>query len=321
MSKAHRPRVLLAEPLDVDVESRLTADADVVRVARPDTESLCGVLPGCDALIVRTHTQVSGDLFNAADRLRVVGVAGVGVDRVDLTAARAHGVAVLNTPAAASDAVAELTLALLLNLLRPIPRLALQYRQGGFAAARARPHGGELRDLTVGVIGMGRIGARVARICAAGFGARVLHNDIRKVGPFDYPTVAVEKSQIWRESNVVTLHTPLTDATRGLVGAETLSQMPRSAFLINTARGAIVKTHDLYDALLAGRIAGAALDVTDPEPLPPGHGLFEMDNCLLTPHVAARTHAGMRRMQAVVDDVLAFLRGELSADCEQNAAR
>ena len=155
---------------------------------------------------------------------------------------------------------------------------------------------------------MGRIGSRVGRICAAGCGARVLYNDIIDVGPLAYPAQAVDKPTIWSQSDIVTLHVPLTDQTRGLVNAEVLAQFRPTAFLVNTARGAIVDTGALTAALQTGRLGGAALDVTFPEPLPPDDPLFACDNCILTPHVAARTIGGLQRMFGVVDDVLAYLQ-------------
>jgi phosphoglycerate dehydrogenase-like enzyme len=278
-----------------------------VRASAPDEETLCGLIGDCDALLARTSTAIRRRLLESGRRLRVVGIAGVGVDRVDVAAANELGITVLNTPAAATDAVADLTVALMLQLLRPIPRLAEEYRHGRYAAARAKPHGRELRELTVGIVGMGRIGSRVGRICAAGFGARVLYNDIIPVGPFDFPAQAVEKATIWAESDVVTLHVPLTEQTRRLIDADVLARCQPTAFLINAARGGVVDTGALTAALTAGRLAGAALDVTDPEPLPPAHPLFACERCVLTPHIAARTFGGLRRMNAVVDDVLAFL--------------
>lgn len=302
------PRILLAEPLDADAEARLEAAAEIVRPPGADAATLTRLIADCDALVARTQTPVSRELLRAGRRLRVVGVAGVGVDRVDVDAARELGIAVLNTPAAASDAVAEFTVALMLQLLRPIPRLCDEYRRGAFRAARERTHGCELRGLTVGIAGMGRIGSRVGRICAAGFGARVLYNDIAPVGPFDFAATPADKSALYAASDIVTLHVPLDAATRGLIGADALSRLRPSAYLINTARGAVVDSAALCDALGRGAIAGAALDVTDPEPLPADHPLLTDSRCIVTPHVAARTHEGLRRMFAIVDDVIAFLR-------------
>ncbi len=302
-----KPRILLADPLDAESESRLAAGAEVVRPAGREEETLCASIGDCDALIVRTSTPVTRRMLEAGRRLRVVGVAGVGVDHVDLAAAQQCGVAVLHTPAASSDAVAEFTVGLMLQLLRPIPRLAAEYRGGGYHSARASGHGVELRGLTVGIVGMGRIGSRVGRICGAGFGARILYNDIVEVGPLDFAATAVDKPAIWGGCDIVTLHVPLTELTRGLVDEAVLRQFRPTAHLINTARGAVVRTDALVEALRSGRLAGAALDVTDPEPLPSGHPLFEIESCILTPHVAARTHTGLQGMYAIVDDVLRFL--------------
>jgi phosphoglycerate dehydrogenase-like enzyme len=308
-------KILLSEALDAEAEQRLAAAANVVRAPRSDEDALQQLIGDCDALVVRTHNRVTRRLLEGGRRLRVVGVAGVGVDHVDVAAAQELGIAVLSTPAAATEAVADLTVALMLQLLRPIPRLAEQYRHGQFRAARAQPHGRELGELTVGIMGMGRIGSWVGRICAAGFGARVLYNDIVEVGPFDYPAQLVEKAAIWAKSDIVTLHVPLTEETRGLVNADVLARFRPTALLINTARGAVVDTAALTAALQHGRLAGAALDVVEPEPLPPGHPLFACECCILTPHIAARTERGMRRMCAVVDQVLAFLQA-----CQGSAA-
>jgi phosphoglycerate dehydrogenase-like enzyme len=300
-------RVLLAEPLDDESQARLAARAEVIRPAGTDEAALCQALGDCDALIVRTHQPVTRTVLEAGPRLRVVGVAGVGVDNVDVAAAAERGVTVLHTPAASSDAVAEFTLALMLQLLRPAPRLAAAYRAGAYRAARAAAHGRELHGLTVGIVGLGRIGSRVGRICQAGFGATVLYNDIVDVRPAGFRARAVEERAIWSECDIVTLHVPLTEQTRRLVDPGVLSQFRPDAFLINTARGAVVDTPALVRSLQAGVIAGAALDVTEPEPLPPDHPLHTLPNCLLTPHVAARTTSGLRGMYAIVDDVLAWL--------------
>ncbi len=302
-----KPRVLLVEPLDEDAERRLDAGAEVVRPPATDEATLRRLVADCDGLVARTHTIVTRALLEAGKRLRVVGVAGVGLDRVDVGAAEELGITVLHTPAAASDAVAEFTVALMLQLLRPVPRLARAYGEGRFQAVRDVGHGRELRELTIGIVGMGRIGSRVGRLCSAGFGARVLYNDIVEVGPFAFKAEPVDKPTLWSNSDIVTLHVPATELTRNLVDARVLSAMSPSAHLINTARGAVVDTAALTTALERGVIAGAALDVVEPEPLPPQHPLFSLENCILTPHVAARTHGGLWRMYAVVDDVLALL--------------
>ncbi len=305
-----KPRVLLAQPLDAEAEARLAAGAEVVRPADTAEATLCAAIGDCDALIARTNLPVSAALIAAGRRLRVVGVAGVGIDNVDSSAAAERGVRILHTPGASSDAVAELSISLMLQLLRPTPALAAAYRTGGFHAARAAAHGRELRELTVGVLGLGRIGRRVGRIVAAGFGGRVLYNDIVDVGPLDFPVSPVDKPTLWRESDILTLHVPLTPQTRGLIDTAVFARMKPGAALVNTARGAIVDTAALLAVLsapAASGLAGAALDVTDPEPLPPEHPLLHHPRCIVTPHIAARTASGLRRMFGIVDEVLACL--------------
>jgi D-3-phosphoglycerate dehydrogenase len=173
-----RPRILLAEPLDAHAETQLEQSAQVIRPPASDAATLAQRIVDCDAAIVRTSTPVTREWLSCGRRLRIVGVAGVGLDRVDVDAARELGIEIVHTPAAASDAVAELAVAFMLQLLRPIPRLAASYRDGQYRSAREAPHGCELSSLRIGVVGMGRIGSRVARICAAGFGARVMYVDI-----------------------------------------------------------------------------------------------------------------------------------------------
>lgn len=306
-SPSMKPRILLTEPLDAASERRLEKRSTVIRPKSSAEEEWIRLVRDCDAIIARSSSRITRRVIEAAVSLHVIGAASVGIDHIDTAAAGERGIKIINTPDANADAAAEFTVALICQLLRPIPVLSAAYRRGEFNVARRESHGPELHELTVGIIGMGRVGSRVGRICAAGFGATVLYNDIVPVGPFSFAARSVEKSVIWSDADIVTLHAPLTDATRGLIQAPVFTRMRPSAFLINVARGPIVRTPDLVEALSARRIAGAALDVTDPEPLPPDHPLWQFDNCLITPHVAARTHGGLRRMYDVVDDVLESL--------------
>lgn len=312
-----KPRVLLAQPLDAEAEARLAVGAEVVRPPDTTESTLIAAIGDCDALIARTNLPITAALIAAGRRLRVIGVAGVGIDNVDTAAAAERGIRVLHTPGASSDAVAELSVLLMLQMLRSTPALAEAYRAGDFHGARATAHGRELRGLTVGVLGMGRIGRRVGRIVAAGFGGRVLYNDIVDVGLLDFPASPVDKSTLWSESDILTLHVPLTPQTRNLIDAAVFAQMKPGAALVNTARGAVVDTAALLGALNApaeSGLAGAALDVTDPEPLPLHHPLLHHPRCIVTPHIAARTASGLRRMFGIVDDVLACLGcGRLTA--------
>lgn len=300
-------RVILADWVDEPSAARLAVTCEVIRIAPADEAALIAAAPGCAAIVGRTTTPITRAVLEAGIELRVVGVAGVGVDHVDLAAAAERGVRVVHTPAASTEAVAELAVFLMQQLLRPFPALADAYRQGNFKESRKRPHGDELREQTVGIIGMGRIGSRVGRILAAGFGARVLYNDIAPVGPFDFACTAVDKALIWSEADIVTLHVPLTPNTTQLIDAESLAWMKRGARLINTARGKVVGTDAVVAALTSSQLAGVGLDVTEPEPLAPDHPLFKLPNAILTPHIAARTHGGAARMWAVVDEVARIL--------------
>lgn len=303
-----KPRILLARPLDEAAEARLTSAATVVRPTADAPAELCELVRDCDALVVGSKNRVNAELLQAGSRLRVVGTASVGTDHIDMQAAKAAGIAIINTPEASADSVAELTLTLILHLLRPVLRLTADYAGGAFEAARRSAHGSEMRGLTLGIIGMGRIGSRVGRICAAGIGANVLYNDIADVGPFSYEARRCEKDEIWSKCDIVTLHVPLTELTRRLVDAAVLSRFKPGAILINTARGELVDTPALLAALHESRLGGAGLDVTDPEPLPSEHPLWRCATCILTPHIAARTTQAMRRMYAVADRVLEYLR-------------
>lgn len=303
-----RFRVLLAEPLDAEAEERLAAAVEVVRPEVASEAAIVAAIGACDALIARTHTHVTREIIRAGTRLRVIGVAGVGTERVDLAAAAERGITVLSTPAAASDAVAELTVGFMIELLRPIGRMAAEYRRGRFAEVREAAHGRELRELTVGIIGMGRIGSRVGRICSAGIGARVIYHDILPVGPFLFSAAAVGREELLAEADVITLHVPLTAETTRMIDASALARVKAGAYLVNTARGRVVDTAALVAALKEHRLAGAALDVVDPEPLPQNHALFSMPNVIVTPHIAARTVGGLRRMFGIVEDVVAYLQ-------------
>jgi len=275
-----------------------------------DEAALRAVLEDCDALLVRTRTQVTRELVTAAPCLKVIGRGGAGLENIDVAAARERGIEVVYTPAAATEAVADLTVGLLLAGLRGLVESDRLVRAGEFEQARGRVLGRELGSLTLGVIGLGRIGRAVARRCRHGFGMRVLYNDIVEPGLLDFVATPVSKEEIYREADVISLHVPLTRQTRGLIDGAVLAQCKPGALLLNTARGAVVDSEALAQALKEGRLAGAGLDVVEPEPLPPDHPLLQSPNTLLTPHCAARTVAGQERMNAVVEDVVAVLQGK-----------
>jgi D-3-phosphoglycerate dehydrogenase len=301
--------ILVAETFDDSALERLAHVGRLRRASALDEETLAREVPGADALLVRTYAPVTRAVIEAGDRLKVIGRGGVGLENIDLAAARQRGIAVVYTPAAASDSVAEYTIGLMLALERQMVRGDAMVRQDRFLEARGALVGRQLRGLTLGIVGLGRIGGRVGRIACQGLGMTVFYNDIRDIEDVGYQATPVEKARIWSASDVVSLHVPLTRLTRHLVDGDVLARFKPSTMLINTSRGAVVDGEALAAALSAGRLAGAATDVYETEPPRPDDALLQAPNALLSPHVAARTGVGLARMNDVVDDVIAVLSG------------
>jgi phosphoglycerate dehydrogenase-like enzyme len=247
-------------------------------------DDLIGFLRGCSKAITGLEA-LDDAVFRAVPELRVVSKYGVGLDTIDLEAARRHGVSVRWTPGVNRQSVAELTLAFMIALARNLMPLAREVRDGVWT------HGGgrQISSATVGVLGCGHVGQTVARVCRA-FGARVVAHDIVAHVDFDgeHGVRAVSLDELLRESDFVTIHLPLDESTRGMIGVEELALMKPSAFLINTARGGIVDEAALRRALVDRRISGAACDVFAVEP-PVDTELLALTNFVGTPHVGAST--------------------------------
>jgi D-3-phosphoglycerate dehydrogenase / 2-oxoglutarate reductase len=306
--------IVFAEPYGPDSIARARQAGSVTLLDNCNEDTLIRALSDADALLMRTYARITRRILNHATRLKVIGRGGVGLENIDLEAARERGITVVHTPAAGTDAVADLTVGLILSLLRGIHRCDSAVRAGKFHDARNAPLGLDLRTLSLGIVGMGRIGRAVATRCALGFEMPVLYNDIIDVGPFPFDARPVSKDELYAQSDIISLHVPLTDQTRKLINKTALAKLKRDAILINTARGAVVDSDALVAALTGNRLAGAALDVTDPEPLPEDHPLLSLPNTLFTSHIGARTRQAQERMDAVVDDVIRVLRGEQPHD-------
>jgi glyoxylate reductase len=242
--------------------------------------------------------RIDATLIAGAPKLRAVANYAVGYDNIDLQAAADRGIAVGNTPDVLTDATADLAFALLLAAARKIPEAVGSVRQGDWLTWEpARYLGAEVHGATLGIVGFGRIGQAMAKR-ARGFEMEVLHT-----GDTALPSLL-------ERSNYVSLHLPLNAETRHLIDADALTRMKPSAILVNTARGEIVDLDALARALTTGQIAGAALDVTDPEPLPPDHPLLKAPNVIVTPHIGSATRATRERMADIaVDNLLAALDG------------
>jgi phosphoglycerate dehydrogenase-like enzyme len=264
-----------------------------------------------DAIITRTSPVGAADIARAR-HLKIIGKHGVGVDNIAVAAARARGIPVVNTPGANGDAVAELVLGLALAAARHIVMGDRALRLGNPAAA-ALPNGRELAGRRLGIVGFGQVGRRVASLFARALGMSVAAYDaavpvetIRAGGAA--PAASFEA--LLRESDVLSLHVPLTRATRGLIGARELALMPEGGILVNTARGGVVDEAALADALRRGRPAVAASDVFALEPPPPDHPLLQLPNFIATPHLGAATEEALERVGfLVVDQILEVLAG------------
>jgi phosphoglycerate dehydrogenase-like enzyme len=297
---------------EADPASRELLEAAVAEVrynerGRPlSSAELAAELGGVHGVIAGLD-RFDAEAIAAADRLRVIARYGAGTDAVDLEAAGRAGIVVTNTPAANATAVAELALGLILALLRRLTVLDRRVRAGDWSATQ----GGELAGSVVGVLGLGRIGAGLARRAEA-LGAEVLAHD-----PYRDPEFAREHSarlvgleELFGEASIVSLHTPLTPETDGLVDAALLGRMPMGSLLVNTARGELLVEADLVEALESGRLAGAALDALREEPPSPGHPLLGRDDVIVTPHAGAQTRGARAAMaRAATEDLLRVLDG------------
>ncbi|HEY6378793.1 MAG TPA: phosphoglycerate dehydrogenase [Candidatus Dormibacteraeota bacterium] len=303
-------RILVADPIAEDGVERLRSAGTVdVRTGLSGAE-LVAIIGAYDALVVRSETRVSAEVLDAARRLRVVGRAGVGVDNIDIDAATRHGVMVLNAPTGNTIAAAEHAVALMCALVRNVAAADASLKGGRWD--RNAFMGSELREKTLGLLGLGKIGSEVARAASLGLLMRVIAHD---------PMVAPERAEqagaelvdfdtLLREADVLSVHVPLTDTTRGCIGAAELAAMRPGARVINVARGGIIDEAALAAALASGHLAGAAVDVFTTEPVPAGNPLLAAPNTLLTPHLGASTlEAQVNVAYDVADQIAAVLAG------------
>jgi D-3-phosphoglycerate dehydrogenase len=301
-------RVLVAEPLSNDGLQLLATEHEVDYRPELAREDFLRLLPEYDALVVRSGVKVDAAAIAAGSRLRVVGRAGVGVDNIDVAAATNAGITVVNAPTANTIAAAELTVGLIYALARNIAQADASMRRGEWR--RADFMGMELRGKTLGIVGLGKIGMAVAER------ARAMEMVILGSDPFvDAATASaravelVEVDELLRRADVVTVHVPLNDATRGMIDADALALMKPTARLVNVARGGVVDEAALTAALSDGRLAGAAIDVYEHEPAVDSP-LLRAPNTVLTPHLGASTREAQQKAGLeVAEQVLDALAG------------
>jgi D-3-phosphoglycerate dehydrogenase len=309
-------RILVTDEVDPEGVALLTAvpefRVDVVPTLAP--AELLQRIGDYDAFVGRSATRINAELLTRAKKLKVVGRAGVGVDNVDLDKATELGVAVINAPAGNTIAVAELFFGTLIGLLRQLPQAAASMRDGRWDRSKLMGH--ELKGRTLGIIGVGRIGTEVSRRAHA-FGMDVAGYD-PYIGEDRFTALRVKRfatlDELLDASDIVTVHTPLTDETRGLLGARELARLKRGGIVVNMARGGIVDDKALLAALDSEHLVGAVLDVYESEPLAADHPLRRAPNVLLTPHMGASTYEAQRNVAVDVAEAVrdALLSGELS---------
>lgn len=272
----------------------------------------------CDGLVTLLTDRIDAELMDAAPRLKVVANYAVGFDNIDVKAATARGIWATNTPGVLTETTADLAFALLMACARRIVE-GRDYAKAG----RWRTWGPmllmgqDIHGATLGIAGMGRIGYAMAQR-GRGFGMTILYHDAirNEKAEHDLGATWVSMDELLSRSDFLSLHVPLTPETRHLINAESLKRMKPNAVLVNTARGPVVDTMALYEALKAGRIFAAGLDVTDPEPLPADHPLYTLDNCLIVPHIASASFETRSRMaEMAAENLLAGLAGRTPPNC------
>ena len=271
------------------------------------TENQLSELIGDFEVLIAGTEQITDKVMSQAPKLKLISRVGIGLDSVDLNAAKKRGIKISYTPDAPAPAVAELTLSMILTLLRSVHVSNLQMHHGNWE----RIFGRRLTDVTVGIIGVGRIGTHLLR-CMSGFGKiNILANDIMPNNKLnrDFNLEWVTKDQIYKESDIISLHLPLTSLTRNMICREQLLQMKKGAFIINTSRGGIINEDDLHKAMEEGHLGGAAIDVFENEPYT--GKLIEIDRCLLTAHMGSMSIDCRSQMEIeATEEAVRFLAGK-----------
>ena len=303
-------RVLLTDPIDASGEELLRSrGAEVVLAPEGSAATVKRLAAEADGVIIRS--KLPDDIFEAAPRLRAVTIHGTGTDLVPLAAANAKGVLVANLPGENAQSVAEYCLMAMLMLARNVAAITTAMRSQPWDEARrlASP-AREIAGLTVGIVGVGEIGKRVAKICRLGFGMRVLGNQ-RRLDRLPPEADAASLDELLAQADFVVIACPLTPETKHLFDAARLGAMKRDAWLINAGRGPVVDEAALVEALHEKRIAGAMLDVYEHYRIAPGHPLFALSNVILTPHLAGSTRESRARAAVrAADEMLRMLAGE-----------
>lgn len=295
-------KVLITDKFDEDAINYLTKNNfDITYQPEISPDNLANAVSDYEALIVRGRTIINSGVLKRADKLKLIARAGSGTDNIDKEVAKEKKIAVINAPGANSQAVAELTVGIIISLIRQIPAGDRSIREGKWIKKELM--GSEIYNKTVGIIGFGHVGKKVANILR-GFGANILYVNSKD---------KEEKvNNLLQKSDIICLHLRLNDSTRGFIDKKKLTQMKKTAYLVNCARGGLIVEDDLYEALVNKDIAGAALDVFWKEPLDKGSRWFALPNVVLTPHLGGQTTEAMKNAcYMVTRDLVKFFKGEV----------
>lgn len=270
-------------------------------------EELLKIVGDFDALAVRSATKVTAEVIDCAKKLKIIGRAGIGVDNIDVPSATKRGIVVMNTPGGNTITTAEHAIAMMMALTRKIPAATMSMKAGKWEKSKFM--GRELYNKTLGVVGLGNIGSVVADR------AKGLKMNVIAYDPFITPEIAAKKGvelvpleELFKRSHYITIHVPLLEETRNLINKDTIMKMRDGVFIINCARGGIVNEKDLYEAMVSGKVAGAAFDVFEKEPTPPDNPLLSLDNFVCTPHLGASTEEAQINVSiAVAEQIIDFL--------------
>ncbi len=276
--------VLLLETIADEAHKLLATACNILMAPDPSSGTPIAQKHTIDAIVTRGKGKVDKSLIQACRPLKVIARCGVGLDNIDTGFASSTGIPVLNVPGSNADTVAEHTLGLILNLQRKITEASSHVREGKWSY-RNQYDGDEVRGKTIGILGFGNIGQKVAKLAVA-FGMKVIYWDVQEI-PASYQQVTF--STLLMKSDIITIHLPLTGATRGLIDRNTIAMMAKCPIIINTARGPIVSDKDLLDALREGKVKGFGADVLEIGTPPQGYELLQLPNVMVTPHTASLT--------------------------------
>lgn len=306
--------VLVGGIYHAEADVLLRRHAAVVALERPSPAEIAAALAGAEGAIVRYPHLINDAVLDGATRLVIVASSGRGTDSIDVAACTAHGVAVANNPGFGTVPVSEHAIAMMLALSRNLIGSGKALRSGGAWDKRTHLDVRDINGRTIGIVGLGLIGSEMARKCIAAFGMKVLaydpHVPNAKAAALG-ATMVGTLEELLERSDVVSMHAELNDGSRGMIGEPQLRRMQRHAYLINTSRGKVVRQEALHKALAEGWIAGAALDVFEDEPLAEPSPLWQLDNLILTPHVAGLSGDALHDLaESAVTQVLQALAGE-----------